>query len=1031
MRCVVEAALGPKAEDSAYLKQLFDRWTKATVQAAVQEGSQGLGAARLASATRVEAVLAQAKGALASRRLDLADSLYRTASDLEPLNPEAVAGLRAVARLKQGDDPRPPRSSARTGESIQPAAAQGTASAARPDLLAEAEARHRVEAQRLQRVVSQAVRQASQLSANDPNAAIALLKQVLASVESSTLDQDRIASLTRRLQSELRRVWRARQRLETERLEQDRIRAHAEARTRQANAELIQQQTNKELMRRYHQLLADGSYSDALVVADQMQQNDPDSVAAAAGKLRAELASNYAAAEKLEHRKSQGWTNTLMLVEKSAIPQPDSPPIVFPSAREWEELTIRRQKYKVIDMAPVSPAEEKIRKALTKPISVGFDEAPLSEAIEFIREYTGVNVVLDPVGLDTLSLDPDTPVTLKLEQVTLKSALRLLLTPLELTYMIRDEVLFITSLENAESEMVTKVYPVADLVIPPTSMLMGGGMGGGMGGMGGGFGGQGGGFGGAGNFGGGRGNFGGAGRNQPEGNGGAGFGDYSEEFIELIQRVIAPDHWDVIGGQGTIRGLRGNAIIRASRAQHQGLSGKLRHQGALAGHLSGPPTAEEWDEHFRQHDEPQTIVRAALAEIVKRGHHNQGLMLLRAMARHQPADSWVYEAMALSLQLLGADAVDVRQTLMSLVDQAPDRLDARLATAAALAEAGQIKAGIALLRESAVNFPGSVNIYYLTANLAEQISDLESLAWAADQLLGREWPRRGDEIHAKTRRLLARIGRQLAAKGERAAVERVAAIAQASQRRDLHVEARWVGQADIDLYVVEPGNILCAPLTPRTINGGVLVSDANSSGEKYVAAEAYTGDYELILKPVWGRPTAGTVTVDVIKHKGTAHEHRDRFTVHIDGDNEPIHVHLEAGRRTEPAVISPDEALLVEDTDAPTDDKLNPFQRLRRLIQDGQIPRPHVHGRPEIPRIRQPNQPLAQTPFVTGVRPVVSAGAVAFDPVITLVPDGTTLTAQAVVSADRRFVRLQMFPMISTIESIDNVRTIEVGGTTR
>jgi hypothetical protein len=46
--------------------------------------------------------------------------------------------------------------------------------------------------------------------------------------------------------------------------------------------------------------------------------------------------------------------------------------------------------------------------------------------------------------------------------------------------MIRDEVLLITTPEEAESELVTKVYPVGDLVLPITSgMGMGGGMGGG------------------------------------------------------------------------------------------------------------------------------------------------------------------------------------------------------------------------------------------------------------------------------------------------------------------------------------------------------------------------------------------------------------------------------------------------------------------------------------------------------------------------------------------------------------------------
>jgi type II secretory pathway component GspD/PulD (secretin) len=67
-------------------------------------------------------------------------------------------------------------------------------------------------------------------------------------------------------------------------------------------------------------------------------------------------------------------------------------------------------------------------------------------------------------------------------------------------------------------------------------------------------------------------------------------------------------------------------------------------------------------------------------------------------------------------------------------------------------------------------------------------------------------------------------------------------------------------------------------------------------------------------------------------------------------------------------------------------------------------------------------------PFVTDVTPVVSAGAVTFDPTVTSIPNGTRLTVQAVVSSDRRFVRLTVVPLIQTVEAINNVRTLNVQG---
>jgi hypothetical protein len=73
-----------------------------------------------------------------------------------------------------------------------------------------------------------------------------------------------------------------------------------------------------------------------------------------------------------------------------------------------------------------------------------------------------------------------------------------MLDQLELTYVVEDEVLKITSQDVAGELLITKVYPVGDLVVPIIGGGGGGGQGGGMmgGGMGGGggFGGGGGGF---------------------------------------------------------------------------------------------------------------------------------------------------------------------------------------------------------------------------------------------------------------------------------------------------------------------------------------------------------------------------------------------------------------------------------------------------------------------------------------------------------------------------------------------------------
>ena len=61
---------------------------------------------------------------------------------------------------------------------------------------------------------------------------------------------------------------------------------------------------------------------------------------------------------------------------------------------------------------------------------------------------------------------------------------------------------------------------------------------------------------------------------------------------------------------------------------------------------------------------------------------------------------------------------------------------------------------------------------------------------------------------------------------------------------------------------------------------------------------------------------------------------------------------------------------------------------------------------------------FASRPFVTSVVPVVGDFAVAHQPVITLLPDGTNLNVQAVVSSDRQFVKLRLVPYFTQVTEV-------------
>lgn len=218
--------------------------------------------------------------------------------------------------------------------------------------------------------------------------------------------------------------------------------------------------------------------------------------------------------ENMRNRREmqRGFMDALHLADVAGIPFPDEPPLVYPKADRWREITRLREKYKSVDLANPGSAEQKIYDAAEQNIeSFDFNETPLRDVVTQIEDAHGIQVELDIPALEDAGLDPDSPITRSLSGISLRSALRLILGDSQLTYLIKDEVMLITTKDKASENTVIKVYPVGDLVLPvnPSSGVnpfqTGGGMGGqggvnsgqgGGGGMGGGGGGMGGGGGG-------------------------------------------------------------------------------------------------------------------------------------------------------------------------------------------------------------------------------------------------------------------------------------------------------------------------------------------------------------------------------------------------------------------------------------------------------------------------------------------------------------------------------------------------------
>ncbi len=222
------------------------------------------------------------------------------------------------------------------------------------------------------------------------------------------------------------------------------------------------------LVETYNDLMDKGDFMEAEAVAKQVHTLDRNSMIASLLMSNARNARRIGEYETIRTSKENGFIDAMLDVDMAATPMSDRDPLVFGDAKRWEELTKRRQAAQQRESERgMSPAETAIWEKLKQPVMVDFKARPLSEVARTLSDMTGVLIHIDQAGLALEGLTPDMQVTLSLaSQISLRSALSLLLNTQNLDFQVRNEVLMITSARNTAKANVERVYSVKDLVIP-------------------------------------------------------------------------------------------------------------------------------------------------------------------------------------------------------------------------------------------------------------------------------------------------------------------------------------------------------------------------------------------------------------------------------------------------------------------------------------------------------------------------------------------------------------------------------------
>ncbi len=140
----------------------------------------------------------------------------------------------------------------------------------------------------------------------------------------------------------------------------------------------------------------------------------------------------------------------------------------FPPPEEWaavEKRAIELQEFFERKGRAESPEEVRIRQTLAnRRVSVDFRQTAFDDAINFLREITGLNYYVAPAAAEVLSGE-DVKIDLRLRDVTLKFVLELILSQAkDLVYRIRHDAIVINTKDAEKEDLFLRFYEVSDIV---------------------------------------------------------------------------------------------------------------------------------------------------------------------------------------------------------------------------------------------------------------------------------------------------------------------------------------------------------------------------------------------------------------------------------------------------------------------------------------------------------------------------------------------------------------------------------------
>lgn len=401
-----------------------------------------------------------------------------------------------------------------------------------------------------------------------------------------------------------------------------------------------------------------------------------------------------------------------------------------------------------------------------------------------------------------------------------------------------------------------------------------------------------------------------------------------------------------------------------------------------------------WFDYFEKRKPSLENVQKLVRKLHTAKKHDHVIAIINAALATGQSQPWMYDVLALSMELDKRPQEEIERVLLSRVDFTTTDVPSLMYSAAFIKRMGGRKQALHLYRQASRLDPTRPEPYVLGLSLARELKDYDAVKWSCVGALTHAWTKDRVKRHQDAHDAAVESETELRKAGhEEQADQLKAAVAEAGYR-DLVLILRWTGDADLDLSVEEPLGTRCSVDNPLSKGGGVLVHDGygpktENCYDEYACVRGASGDYRAIIRFVQGKVVGNRCQLTIIRYRGTENEVTRKLTVPIDKRVKTVRLSLHNGRRKEAGP-------------AQTAEEPAGSRRSRRGVMAQLFERMQRGAGGNTDRLRA-------GAFAAGV---------GFAPIVGFIPEGVTLTATAVVSADRRYVRLALNPMFNSIVDV-------------